>query len=288
MPIEYKILKIFQLIPALQFKYDFGAPVWRIRIDTAAGGLALEVRDSDLLLTSFYTLDCHSHTLKQLEVAEKLTWWLGLEDAQQGQVYLHGYGDRKLGQHKGIRALSAETGEEQWQLPGLSFYGIEERGLLAYDPSAPEAPLLLLDMRSGKSLQNDITQKQASDRVEAYSRKRYSSVAYPVLYREGEEYYEQVRRFLVQQLDCEPVRVIEYAETDNCLVISYYVAGEKNKLDNFLAVFDLNGFLYLNELLAGGLDGVGSDTFFIFMRSLYFVQNQVSLKAYSLNFIVTT
>ncbi|MBD1395811.1 DUF4905 domain-containing protein [Pontibacter sp. JH31] len=262
--------------------------MWRIRIDTSAGRLALEVRDSDLLLAYFYTLDCQSHTLLKLELAEKHTWWLGLEDARQGMVYLHGYGDRKLGQHKGIRTLSANTGEEQWHRPGLTFYGIEDTGLLAHDAALPEEPLQLLDLRTGEVLQKGISQKMAADRVEAYSRERYSQVGYPILYREGEEYFEQVRDFLAQQLDCEPIKAVEYAETDNGLVISYYVANEKNKLDNFLAVFDLNGFLHLNELLAGGLNGVGSDTFFIFMRSLYFVQNQISLKAYSLNFIVTT
>ncbi|MDX5419326.1 MAG: DUF4905 domain-containing protein [Hymenobacteraceae bacterium] len=288
MPIEYKILKIFQLILSLLFKYDFGAPVWRIRIDTVAGRLAVEVRDSDLLLASFYTLDCHSHTLQQLELPEKHTWWLGLEDTHQGRLYLHGYGDRKLGQHKGIRAFSAETGKEEWQQPELAFYGVDAAGIIAYDPTALEKPLCLLNTHDGKVLQSNIMQKMAADRVQVYSRERFGSVGYPILYREGEEYFEQVRQFLVQELDCEPIREMEYAETENAIVISYYVAGEKNKLDNFLAVFDLNGFLHLNELLAGGLDGVGSDTFFIFMRSLYFVQNQVSLKAYSLNFIVTT
>ncbi|MHC2993530.1 hypothetical protein OB13_18840 [Pontibacter sp. HJ8] len=262
--------------------------MWRIRIDTAAGRLALEVRDSDVLLASFYTYDCHSRALHQLEQPERLTWWLGLEDAHQGMVYLHGYGDRKVGQHKGIRALNAATGEEFWHRPELTFYGIDGLGILAYFPDSQEAYLQLLDARYGKTLQNDINQKQAAARVNAYSQERYREILHPVLYQEGEEYFNLVRDFLSQQLQCEAVRTIEYAETDDWMVISYYVAAEKNKLDNFLAVFDLKGILHLNEVLANGLDGVGSDTFFIFMRSLYFVQNKKSLTAYSLNYIVTT
>lgn len=245
--------------------------------------LALEVRDSDLLLAHFYTLNCHNHSLHKLELPDRNTWWLGLEDAHQGQVYLHGYGDRKLGQHKGIRALSAGTGEELWHQQELTFYGMDIAGMLAYTTSQPEAQLQLLETRYGNMIESDVRQKEAAERVQVYGRERYSTVTYPVLYREGEEYFSQVRDFLVQQLDCEPVNVIEYAETDAFLVISYYVRATENKLDNFLAVFDLNGFLHLNELLAGGLNGVGSDTFFIFMRNLYCVQHKAILKAYSLN-----
>ncbi|WP_018478324.1 DUF4905 domain-containing protein [Pontibacter roseus] len=262
--------------------------MWRIRIDAAAGRLALEVRDSDLLLAHFYTLDCHSHTLQQLGLPEPLTWWMGLEDAHQGLVYLHGYGDRKLGQHKGIRALAAETGEEVWHQPELAFYGVDAAGVLAYEVATPDATLHCLDACYGKLLQNDISQKEAAHRVQVFGRQRYSEIGYPILYREGEEYFGQVQDFVAHQLGCEAVRVIEYAETEACVAVSYYVQNEKNKLDNFLAVFDLNGFLHLNELLAGSLDGVGSDTFFIFMRSLYCVQNKESLKAYSLTFTVTT
>jgi hypothetical protein len=256
--------------------------VWRIRIDTDGGWLALEVRDSDVLLASFYTYDCHARALKQLDVPVANTWWLGLEDVHQAQVYLHGYGDRKLGQHKGIRAFSAKTGEERWHLPELSFYGVDGAGILATEPGKPEAPFILLDSRYGKLLENDISQNRASERVDAFSRERYQAVVYPILYREGEEYFGEVRDFLAQKLGCEPITMIEYAETDTCLVLSYYVATEENKIDNFLAIFDLNGFLHLKELLASGLNGVGSDTFFIFMRSLYFVQHKTTLKAYSL------
>jgi hypothetical protein len=262
--------------------------VWRIRIDTSTGWLALEVRDSDLLLAHFYTLRCPEHELHQLPLPNLNTWWMGLEDTHKELVYLHGYGDRKLGQHKGIWALSAATGEERWHLPDLSFYGMDQQGLLAREANNPDGPLLLAESPSGSILEKDITQKDATERVETYSRMRYAGVEYPMLYREGEAYFEQVRAFLAQQLDCEPVSAIEYAETDSCLVVSYYTRSEENKLDNFLAVFDLNGFLHLNELLAGVTDGVGSDTFFIFMRSLYFVQHKTTLKAYSLNFIVTT
>ncbi len=207
---------------------------------------------------------------------------MGLEEAYAGQVYLHGYGDRKLGQHKGIWALAAGGEGAIWHQPELAFYGLAQNGLLAYEAAAQEQGLLLLDTQTGQMLQRAISQEHAAEQVQAYSSVRDAVVVYPTLYKEGETYFEQVRDFLVQRLDCQPVSAIEYAETDNYLVVSYYLTTEKNKLDNFLAVFDLNGFLHLNEPLAVATDGVGSDTFFIFMRSLYFVQTKATLKAYSL------
>ncbi|EJF09875.1 DUF4905 domain-containing protein [Pontibacter sp. BAB1700] len=256
--------------------------MWRIRLDAPNGWLALEVRDADLLQARFYTLHLPDAHLLELELPDPNTWWLGLEDVHGQVVYLHGYGDRKLGQHKGIRAFAADTGKALWQQPELAFYGVEERGVLAYNITEAPGELLLLESGYGKTVQNDIGQKKAADRVQRYHEHRFGAVQYPHLYREGEAYFEQVRDFLVQELDCEPVGALEYAETDTCLVVSYYCKSGENKLDNFLAVFDLNGFLHLNELLAGAIDGVGSDTFFIFMRNLYFVQNKTTWKAYSL------
>ncbi|MCP2045276.1 DUF4905 domain-containing protein [Pontibacter sp. HSC-36F09] len=256
--------------------------MWRIRLDAPGGWLALEVRDADLLQARFYTLHLPAGQLQELKLPDPNTWWLGLEDVHEHVLYLHGYGDRKLGQHKGIRAFATDSGIALWQQPELAFYGIEEQGLLAYDISQESGELLLLESGYGKTIQNDISQKEAADRVQRFHQIRFGAVQYPHLYREGETYFGQVRDFLAQELDCEPVSVLEYAETDTCLVVSYYLKTGVNKLDNFLAIFDLNGFLHLNELLAGAIDGVGSDTFFIFMRSLYFVQNKTTLKAYSL------
>ena len=244
--------------------------------------MALEVRDADLLQARFYTLQLTKNRLRELKLPDPNTWWLGLEDVHEQVVYLHGYGDRKLGQHKGIRAFAVDSGTALWQQPELAFYGIEERGVLAYEVTQSGGELLLLDSGFGKSIRNDISQKEAADRVQQYHQLRFGAVLYPHLYHEGEKSFGQVRDFLMQELGCEPVMAIEYAETDTCLVVSYYLKAGENKLDNFLAVFDLNGFLHLNELLAGAIDGVGSDTFFIFMRSLYFVQNKTILKAYSL------
>jgi hypothetical protein len=253
-----------------------------MRLDAVGGWLAVELRDADLLQARFYTLQLPLGPPAELELPDHNTWWLGLEEAHAGQLYLHGYGDRKLGQHKGIWAFAADAGTPLWEQPDLALYGVAETGLLAYDPQNLTAEMRLLDPRYGKTVQNDIPQKQAADWVQHFQNVRQQGVQYPQLYLQGEPYFEQVRDFLVQQLDCEPVSAIEYAETDTCLVVSYYLKKAQNKLGNYLAVFDLNGFLHLNELLAGAIDGVGSDTFFIFMRRLYFVQNKASVTAYSL------
>lgn len=256
--------------------------MWRLRLDTLGGWLALELRDADLLQAQFYTLRLPAGLPAPLHIPDQSTWWLGLEEAHAGQLYLHGYGERKLGQHLGVRAFSAETGDLIWQQPVLALYGIAATGLLAYDPIQLSGELLLLDSSTGETLQSGIPQHQASGWVKGYLAARQQGVQYPQLYLAGEDYFEQVQNFLSQALGCEAVSAIEYAETETCFVMSYYIRKDADKLDNFLAVFDLNGFLHLNQLLVGAIDGVGSDTFFIFMRKLYFVQNKATVTAYSL------
>ncbi|MDX5421366.1 MAG: DUF4905 domain-containing protein [Hymenobacteraceae bacterium] len=279
---EDKLVKIYHVILSLLYKYDFGAPVWRIRLDTTQGRLALEVRDADLLLTRFYTFDTQKHTLTQLELPQAQAWWQGLEDAQDGYLYLHGYGDRKLGQHKGIIAIAAAFGEVVWERPELAFYGITEGGVLSFPVSAAEHSLQLLAPGTGKALQVGISQQQAAEKVSHYSSIRYSNCIYPVLYLEGETYFEQVRDFVTAQQPGTPVKAIEYAETEGCLVISYYTDAGDGTLDNFLLVFDLEGNLQLKEQMGSRLSGIGSDTFFIFRHDLYFLLNKDILKVYRL------
>jgi len=245
--------------------------------------LALEVRDPDLLLTRFYTLDTHTYTLGQLEVPQAKAWWQGLEDAEHGHLYLHGYGNRQLGQHRGIAAYSETSKGKVWEAEALAFYGLAEAGLLAYNPQQPEQPLQALNPHTGQLVGGvTFSQQQAAEEVARYSRRRFSDCLYPVLYREGEEYFEQVQAFLQEQLQVQAVQALEYAETETTLVISFYTSDAEGKLLNELAVFGLDGKLHRKMKIASGLNGFGSDTFFIFKHKLYFILNKDILQVFQL------
>ncbi|GAA4437222.1 hypothetical protein GCM10023188_31190 [Pontibacter saemangeumensis] len=256
--------------------------MWRIRLDTTANRLALEVRDPDLLLASFYTMDLGTRHLKQLPLPQGTAWWQGLEEAQDSYIYLHGYGDRRMGQHKGVLAVEAGTAAVAWEETELAFYGMAADGMLAYIAATPEAAFRLLQPATGQVVQDGITQQQAAAMVAQHSHLRYRQAVYPVLYREGEEYFAQVQQFLDSQQLTGATQAIEYAETDAYLAVSYYVQAADSTLQNYMAVFDIEGSLCLKERLAGGLSGIGSDTFFIFMGDLYFVKDKAILKVYRL------
>ncbi|GAB3538270.1 hypothetical protein GCM10027443_32890 [Pontibacter brevis] len=256
--------------------------MWRIRLDSAANLLALEVRDADLLLASFYTLSTSTFTLKLLPLPQAQNWWQGLEDVQDGFLFLHGYGDRRVGQHKGIKAVAAASGEVAWEMPELAFYGFSVEGVIAYPAAAPEAQFEELQRHSGKSLRTGIPQEQAAGEVANFSHTRFGRAVFPSLYLEGEPYYSELKDFLAAQLDVAAVQALEYAETDTALVLSYYERTVADTLENYVAVFDLEGNLMLKEQLAGGLSGIGSDTFFIFMHDLYFIRNKAILEVYRL------
>ncbi len=241
------------------------------------------MRDADTLMAYFYTLDCATYTLQEIKLPQKLTWWQGLEDAHQGNLYFHGYADRQLGQHRGITAIKAATGELQWESLEQAFYGVVKDGILSYPATDPEANYTLLDAALGKTITPGIKQQEAIAEVTEFSHKRYSQCRYPILYKEGEEYFEQVRNFILATVaGAHPVQAIEYAETDSSLIISFYSASAENKIDNILLIFNLAGELLLQEILGTGLSGIGSDTFFIFESDLYFIQNKDTLKAYKL------
>ncbi|MEJ8800692.1 DUF4905 domain-containing protein [Pontibacter sp. H249] len=254
--------------------------MWRIRIDTANNQLALEVRDPDLLMAYFYTLDAADLKLSSLNLNPSKAWWQGLEDALYGLVYLHGYGDRKTGQHKGITAVAPETGQVQWELQKEAFYGFSENGLLVYKADAPEDALTVVDARTGSILGTGISQQEAAKNVTLFSRSRYAGCVYPVQYKEGEPYFEDVCNFLKAQSGAAPVKAVEYTETSSCIVISYYEYTNTGELDNFAVVYDLDGGLSLKVKLGSGLSGIGSDTFFIFNLNLYLLLDKQILQVY--------
>ncbi|WP_233555652.1 DUF4905 domain-containing protein [Pontibacter oryzae] len=253
-----------------------------MRLDSITGCLAIEIRDADVLLTSFYTLDTASHTLKQLQLPQAKAWWQGLEDATHGFLYLHGYGNRQLGQHKGIIAISQVTGKQVWETKELAFYGVDSPGLLAYNPEQPEAALQVLHPTTGKATGITRTQQEAAAEVAKYNQIRYQNCIYPTLYLEGEDHFNTVQFFLKQEFEIEVVKAIDYAETDSCLLVSFYTLEPDGKLQNELAVFNLKGDLQLKVTLGTALTGIGSDTFFIFKHNLYFIQNKDILQVFRL------
>ncbi|MCC9138366.1 DUF4905 domain-containing protein [Pontibacter silvestris] len=256
--------------------------MWRIRIDATEERLALEVRDADVLLAYFYTFNIKDHRIDELKLQQHITWWQGLEDAHDGLVLLHGYADRQLGQHKGITALNATSGNMQWEQPELAFYGIASDGLFAYLTADPEADFSLIASSTGKNITDYVPQQEAIIAIDSYSLTRYSKCTYPMLYLQGGEYFSDLQVFLQQQLDVSVIKAIEYAEAGACFVASYYVQAGSDKLDNFVVVFDLEGHLLLQVQLGGSLDGIGSDTFFIFKDELYLIRNKNLLQVYKL------
>ncbi|MBC5772811.1 DUF4905 domain-containing protein [Pontibacter sp. KCTC 32443] len=255
--------------------------MWRMRLDAAANRLALEVRDADLLLADFYTLELTHNKLKKLPLPGAKNWWLGLEDVHEGLLLLHSYGDRQTGQHKGIMAYTAEEGKLQWQQPELAFYGVSADGILALD--LQDQKLYLLDSQTGTILSENVSLVGGANSVAEYNIERTKACVYPMLFLEGEPYFTQVQDFLEHQLQVKPVKGIEYAETEQYILVSFYTETADGKLDNLLSVFDLNGELQLRQRIAHGLSGIGSDTFIIFNHNLYFIQQRNILVVYSLS-----
>jgi hypothetical protein len=240
------------------------------------------VRDGDVLLADFYTLNLHDYTLKQFLLPPGKSWWQGLEDAHDGIILLHGYGDRKLGQHKEIKAYAANSHLLQWEMPEHTFYGVARDGILAFATASPETGLVMLSTDRGEVSREGISQQQAAELVQQFTALRHAACIYPVNYLAGEPYFNEVKQFIAHELKVEPVRALEYAESSDFIVVSYYLQNSDTKLDNYLVVFNTDGRLVLKECLGVGLSGLGSDTFIIFNQNLYFLQYKDILKVYKL------
>lgn len=257
--------------------------MWRICLDTVQSRLAIEVRDAEVLLAHFFSLDARIFNLLPIQLENTLTWWLGLEDAHDGLVFLHGYGDQQMGEHKGIRAFAVPANTMQWEQDTLRFYGVGEQGLLV-QPADAATSFKVVNYRTGAETGEVISQQQVVDAIAGFHEERYKNCIFPMHYRQGEAYFTMVQEFLEAQLNIKATGAIEYAETEKFIISSYYEKDREDKLNNGLTVFDLRGNLYLHVTLGTRLKGIGTDTFFIFGKNLYFIQDRNSLVVHSLHF----
>lgn len=102
----------------------------------------------------------------------------------------------------------------------------------------------------------------------------------PMVYAQGGDHFDTVQKFIELKASKKAIGLIEYLHSEKTIFISFYV--EEPELANYLLVVDEQGSIRLFEKIGERLQGIGTDTFFLFNRSLIFVKNKRELITYPL------
>nr|WP_255651069.1 DUF4905 domain-containing protein [Cesiribacter sp. SM1] len=110
---------------------------------------------------------------------------------------------------------------------------------------------------------------------------QHNNLLLPAVFEEGETHFSTVAEFLQMYLGAEALKSCEYLHVFDKMAISFYTA-DGEKMANQIAVFDAEGNLLLQQIMASDLHKPGSETFMVWNQQLFFIENSSCLKGYNL------
>lgn len=265
-----------------RFWVTFEAPIWQIRPDYSSGLVALEIRNGDRLQTEFAVLEAKTGKLVVSGYRGTENWWVGLEETCQRMLFLHGFGDRKLGTHQGILALEVDTQQILWHEEQAVFYGlIAENSLIVRLHQTDSENLLVLDSRTGNILVKSISPVEAHAAITTFTQAQRAELHYPGHYPEGSEYFDMLSQFISSRTGAKPVKAIDYLEANAFFAMGYYEAVPEGKIKNTLGIYASNDGTLLGEvILTEAGNGLALDSFFMMGEIIITIQERNTLLGY--------
>src|SRR2546428_1251207 len=138
------------------FSKGFSGIIWKIEPDFNGTKVALELRDPTQKQVSFSIIDLDTNEVSAENIQVEERWYFGIETFYQDLLYLHGYTNESLPEHKGIIAFDTK-GKKVWENYQLTYYQISIEGIIAYNSKIEPRRYVLLDRSSGEQTQQSIS-----------------------------------------------------------------------------------------------------------------------------------
>jgi hypothetical protein len=244
----------------IQHRYQ--DPIWRlIPSISKENNWVVETRNGTTKALAFYFL---STDYKSVELNTNLDWWSGIEAVSKTIVLFHGYLQEDLPIHKGIKAFDAIKNEWIWENEFVAFDSISDEQITAKSTIGSIAKSVYLDSKTGLEIDSPtIHNLNLSPKTANFLSSE-------------ETYFAEIAIFISKYTPLSPTNCCEYLETENHIIVSYYVLNEK-KLDNYLLVTTIDGTEELHICISEGLKGVAAGTFLVSKGLLSFVKDNYEL-----------
>jgi len=237
--------------------------IWKLYPDLYSGLLVVEIRGIHLPEVSFIVIDTEKRTLLQPEFQIDGGWWCAVNAVVAGVMYITWYEGTHNPEPAFVQAYDINRQKVLWQKKEMRFSEAIFQAVALYPKYLSDSPLWF-NAQTGKELTQQLIQK------------KHIHVILPYHYLEIDTYYKVVAEFLRIKYVNDLVEAVDYAETDNTILISYYQKNN-NLYINKLHAFDKAGNSLWCETLGENLTGIGDETFFILNQNVIFVQNLQTL-----------
>lgn len=233
--------------------------------------LILEIRNENERQTTFSALDFEANKFLWKDFRIEEPWWVSLSAVTPSVLFLHTYQDIQNPGSKTLIALDFFTQQKLWEKPNFALTDIQEDSVWGYY-GVDNPQLERLNLRSGQLQQEKVAFAPISDKI--------FELVHPFQYSEDMEYFDTVRRFLLQKMKVPVVHRVEYMDYNGLIFIGYYC--QEDGLANYLLVLSDTGEILLHVKTGERLKGLGTDTFFILSGCLFFVKNRRELISYKI------
>lgn len=229
----------------------FTGIIWKVETDDFHPVVAIETRDIANRKTHFSAFNYETGECYFKEVSVEESWFWTLDKVYAGVILLHSYINESSPEHKGIIAINLE-GNIAWQQFNKTLLAVSTDGLIVYDskiqPKRPE----LADVRTGALIRSNVIGYKLPDR----------EILLPQLKSIPE---------VSQPLPVNTVGPVFYQKYRDKKLLVFHTQTEQ-LFEQQLAVFQ-DGELILTDILAGNIQKLNPEAFFIQRNQLMFIRN---------------
>jgi len=246
--------------------YTFSAKVWNVLVHPYDPILIIETRDDTTARVRYSVYDIVHNNFLCKEIAIVDDWWCSLVAVSDDVLLLHLFTDGRNPDPKALLAYNFISQKELWRSENARFDACKDTEVRIWKDGA----LLSIDLKNGNLIESPL---QVYNNAQA--------VVYPMVYHTGTNYHTTLTAFIKSRKGHEVAGHIEYLETEEYVILSYYCKSDKG-LANFLLMLDKNGEELLYETLGLNFVALGWNSFFVCYQSLVFVKDKSALNIYKI------
>lgn len=255
-------------------QYTFEGVIWKIHIDTATDGLALEIRNEAQWNTTFAWISLPKAEMYWSDLSLEENWWIGLISAYQDILLFHKFPQAERPEPKGIIALDCKRQEIIWQLSDYQLHNQYKDQILAQCREDENFGYHQIDLFTGK-----INPEPSQDFLQNLHQNTQQDFIYPQHYKEGTAYFDTVASFLQTVIQVQALQSIDYMEVNDYIIINYFCQKD-SKIQNNILILDGKVRILLHQELMNHNKGIGLDTFFVYKNYLFFIIEKNQLNIY--------
>lgn len=250
----------------IYFKQSFETILWRILPSQSAlsDEWIIETRNPDNKTVHHTLIDLAIPSTVWHTTLSEIEWSTQLAGFSKELLLFHSYRYPDLPQADDLIGITTQTGKIVWTLPNHTLLRLEgEHLLLTLYRGATGLQEKWFDLSSGHpiAIENPVV---TTTSVPSYTA--------PIRYLPDNIYFTTINTFIKELLSIPDAEVIDYLETTDFLVLSYYLYQE-NEYQQWLLVLDKDSSILYHQSTGNQLTGIGSDTILFKNNKLVFLTN---------------